>query len=132
MTEKGFPVQRPSAVGRRSGEDQRASAVDTLIGQATSVKKLREIHLEPESPFQAPAGHIPGPGGIKLGPPAPKFRPNYLIINTGRFQVNFTKAGIKTQHPETHLLCNSASRNLSSQKIPHLIINQTAHPCNLL
>ena len=41
------PVQRPSAVGRRSGEDQRASAVDTLIGQATSVKKLREIHLEP-------------------------------------------------------------------------------------
>ena len=45
------PVQRPSAVGRRSGEDQRASAVDTLIGQATSVKKIREIHLEPESPF---------------------------------------------------------------------------------
>ena len=45
------PVQRPSAVGRRSGEDQRTGAVDTLIGQATSVKKLREIHLEHESPF---------------------------------------------------------------------------------
>ena len=48
-------VQRPSAVGRRSGEDQRASAVDTLIGQAhprrSLVKKLREIHLEHESPF---------------------------------------------------------------------------------
>ena len=65
--------------------------------------RLREIYLEPESPFQAPAGHIPGPGGIKLGSPAPKSRPNHLIINTGRFQVNFTKAGIKTQRPATHL-----------------------------
>ncbi len=66
--------------------------------------RLREIYLEPESPFQAPAGHIPGPGGIKLGSPAPKSRPNHLIINTGRFQVNFTKAGIKTQRPATHHL----------------------------
>lgn len=65
--------------------------------------RLREIYLEPESPFQAPAGHIPGPGGIKLGSPAPISRPNHLIINTGRFQVNFTKAGIKTQRPATHL-----------------------------
>ena len=65
--------------------------------------RLREIYLEPESPFQAPAGHIPGPGGIKLGSLAPKSRPNHLIINTGRFQVNFTKAGIKTQRPATHL-----------------------------
>ena len=45
------PAQWAGVAGRRSGEDQRASAVDTLIGQATSVKKLREIHLEPESPF---------------------------------------------------------------------------------
>lgn len=73
--------------------------------------RLREIYLEPESPFQAPAGHIPGPGGIKLSSPAPKSRPNHLIINTGRFQVNFTKAGIKTQRPATHHLqlitCNT-------------------------
>ena len=70
---------------------------------STQVSCVREIYLEPESPFQAPAVHIPGPGGIKLGSPAPKSRPNHLIINTGGFQVNFTKAGIKTQRPAVHL-----------------------------
>ena len=35
----------PLSVEAKGGK--RASAVDTLIGQATSVKKLREIHLEP-------------------------------------------------------------------------------------
>ena len=37
---------------------------------------VREIHLEPESSFQAPVRHIPRPGGIKLGSPAPKFAAN--------------------------------------------------------
>ena len=52
---------------------------------------LREIHLAPESPFQAPPRHIPGPGGTKLCSPAPILRANCLIINNGRCQVNFTK-----------------------------------------
>lgn len=37
---------------------------------------VREIHLEPESSFQAPVRHIQRPGGIKLGSPAPKFTAN--------------------------------------------------------
>ena len=52
---------------------------------------LREIHLAPEPPFQAPPRHIPGPGGTKLCSPAPISRANCLIINNGRCQVNFTK-----------------------------------------
>ena len=52
---------------------------------------LREIHLAPEPPFQAPPRHIPGPGGTKLCSPAPILRANCLIINNGRCQVNFTK-----------------------------------------
>ena len=52
---------------------------------------LREIHLAPETPFQAPPRHIPGPGGTKLCSPAPILRANCLIINNGRCQVNFTK-----------------------------------------
>ena len=37
---------------------------------------VREIHLEPESSFQAHVRHIPRPGGIKLGSPVPKFAAN--------------------------------------------------------
>ena len=52
---------------------------------------LREIHLAPESPFQALPRHIPGPGGTKLCSPAPILRAKCLIINNDRRQVNFTK-----------------------------------------
>ena len=52
---------------------------------------FREIHLEPESPFQAPQRHCQVPGGTKLCSPAPKSRANYLIINNSKIQVNFTK-----------------------------------------
>ena len=52
---------------------------------------LREIHLAPEPPFQAPPRHIPGPGGTKLCSPAPILRAKCLIINNDRRQVNFTK-----------------------------------------
>ena len=52
---------------------------------------LREIHLAPETPFQAPPRHIPGPGGTKLCSRAPILRANCLIINNDRCQVNFTK-----------------------------------------
>ena len=55
------------------------------------VPHFREIHLEPGSPFYAGTRHTPGPGDIKLCSPAPFSLANYLIINNGRFQVNFTK-----------------------------------------
>ena len=52
---------------------------------------LHEIHLAPQSSLQVPVGHIPVPGGIKLCSPGTFWVANYLIINTGPCQVNFTK-----------------------------------------
>ena len=52
---------------------------------------LHEIHLERQSLLQVPVGHIPVPGGIKLCSPGTFLVANYLIINNGSFQVNFTK-----------------------------------------
>ena len=52
---------------------------------------LREIHLARQSSLQVPVGHIPVPGGIKLCSPGTFWVANYLIINNGSCQVNFTK-----------------------------------------
>ena len=52
---------------------------------------LHEIHLARQSSLQVPVGHIPVPGGIKLCSPGTFLVANYLIINNGSFQVNFTK-----------------------------------------
>ena len=52
---------------------------------------LREIHLARQSSLQVPVGHIPVPGGIKLCSPGTFWVSNYLIINNGSCQVNFTK-----------------------------------------
>ena len=64
---------------------------------------LREIHLAPEPPFQAPPRHIPGPGGTKLCSPAPILRANCLIINNGRCQVNFTKRCMRVHSENAHI-----------------------------
>ena len=53
---------------------------------------LHEIHLARQSSLQVPVGHIPVPGGIKLCSPGTFLVANYLIINNGSFQVNFTKS----------------------------------------
>ena len=53
--------------------------------------ELHEIHLERQSSLQVPVGHIPVPGGIKLCSPGTFGVANYLIINNGSCQVNFTK-----------------------------------------
>ena len=50
-----------------------------------------EIHLARQSSLQVPVGHIPVPGGIKLCSPGTFGVANYLIINNGSYQVNFTK-----------------------------------------
>ena len=57
---------------------------------------LHEIHLAPQSSLQVPVGHIPVPGGIKLCSPGTFWVANYLIINNGSFQVNFTKPKMAT------------------------------------
>ena len=57
---------------------------------------LHEIHLAPQSSLQVPVGHIPVPGGIKLCSPGTFLVANYLIINNGSFQVNFTKINSAT------------------------------------
>ena len=57
---------------------------------------LHEIHLAPQSSLQVPVGHIPVPGGIKFCSPGTFLVANYLIINNGSCQVNFTKPNSAT------------------------------------
>ena len=56
--------------------------------------ELHEIHLARQSSLQVPVGHIPVPGGIKLCSPGTFWVANYLIINNGSCQVNFTKHAV--------------------------------------
>ena len=67
---------------------------DVLPGD--DVIELREIHLARQSSLQVPVGHIPVPGGIKLCSPGTFWVANYLIINNGPCQVNFTKPNSAT------------------------------------
>ena len=67
----------------------RGQMQDVLPGD--DVIELREIHLARQSSLQVPVGHIPVPGGIKLCSPGTFLVANYLIINNGPSQVNFTK-----------------------------------------
>ena len=57
---------------------------------------LREIHLARQPSLQVPVGHIVVPGGIKLCSPGTFLVANYLIINNGSCQVNFTKPNMAT------------------------------------
>ena len=67
---------------------------DVLPG--ADVIDLHEIHLARQSSLQVPVGHIPVPGGIKLCSPGTFWVANYLIINNGSCQVNFTKPNSAT------------------------------------
>ena len=60
------------------------------------VIEVHEIHLARQSSLQVPIGHIPVPGGIKLCSPGTFWVANYLIINNGSCQVNFTKPNSTT------------------------------------
>ena len=60
------------------------------------VIELHEIHLVRQSSLQVPVGHILVPGGIKLCSPGTFWVANYLIINNGSYQVNFTKPNTAT------------------------------------
>ena len=78
---------RWSISSRRQMQDVRPGA---------DVIDLREIHLARQSSLQVPVGHIPVPGGIKLCSPGTFWVANYLIINNGSCQVNFTKPNSAT------------------------------------
>ena len=69
----------------------RSGAHASLSLPLSAVIDLDEIHLAPQPPLQVPVGHIPVPGGIKLCSPGTFLVANYLIINNGSCQVNFTK-----------------------------------------
>ena len=62
----------------------------TYLFESSAAIDLHEIHLARQSSLQVPVGHIPVPGGIKLCSPGTFLVANYLIINNGSCQVNFT------------------------------------------
>ena len=64
-----------------------------ILPEADTIE-LHEIHLARQSSLQVPVGHIPVPGGIKLCSPGTFGVANYLIINDGSCQVNFTKHAV--------------------------------------
>ena len=84
----GFPFG--SYAGSPSGEARQA------LRPGADVIALHEIHLARLSSLQVPVGHIPVPGGIKLCSPGTFGIANYLIINNGSCQVNFTKPNSAT------------------------------------
>ena len=68
-----------------------AGAYTSLSLPLSAAIDLHEIHLARQSSLQVPVGHITVPGGIKLCSPGTFLVANYLIINNGSYQVNFTK-----------------------------------------
>ena len=90
---------------------------------------LHEIHLARQSSLQVPVGHIPVPGGIKLCSPGTFLVANYLIINNGSFQVNFTKPNRATidtpthsdsaRMPQRHLRAGSPCQNADRSPLRH-------------
>ena len=73
-----------------------AGAYTSLSLQLSAAIDLHEIHLARQSSLQVPVGHIPVPGGIKLCSPVTFLVANYLIINNGSCQGNFTKPNMAT------------------------------------
>ena len=73
-----------------------AGAHTSLSLPLSAAIDLHEIHLARQSSLQVPVWHIVVPGGIKLCSPGTFLVANYLIINNGSFQVNFTKHNTAT------------------------------------
>ena len=80
--------------GAAAGSPSSGRCSSALSG--ADVIDLYEIHLARQSSLQVPVGHIPVPGGIKLCSPGTFRVANYLIINNGSCQVNFTKPNTAT------------------------------------
>ena len=91
---------------------------------------LHEIHLERQSLLQVPVGHIPVPGGIKLCSPGTFLVANYLIINNGSCQVNFTKPISATIRCTNSQWLRDAATEASVGKVavPNPVVNPTLIP----
>ena len=81
---------------------------------------LHEIHLAPQPSLQVPVGHILGPGGIKLCSPGTFCVVNYLIINNGSCQVNFTKINSAT--------IRSTNSQWLREDAPEVLVGEVAVP----
>ena len=99
---KVLPPQQSVLLVPMQGVFPRADAGCTFGSRCSSVLSgadvidLHEIHLARQSSLQVPVGYIQVPGGIKLCSPGTFWVANYLIINDGSFQVNFTKPNSAT------------------------------------
>ena len=91
---------------------------------------LHEIHLAPQSSLQVPVGHIPVPGGIKLCPPGTFWVANYLIINNGSCQVNFTKPKRATiRYTNSQWLSEDATEaSVGKVAVKNPVVNPTLIP----
>ena len=76
------------------------------------------VHRAPRTPPDSTPGHIPVPGGTKLGSPGPFSGANCLIINNGRCQVNFTKARFDSIRPGRHSVLLILPENLGKSPQP--------------
>ena len=91
---------------------------------------LHEIHLAPQPSLQVPVGHITVPGGIKLCSPGTFLVANYLIINNGSCQVNFTKPISATIRCTNSQWLRDAATEASVGKVavPNPVVNPTLIP----
>ena len=91
---------------------------------------LHEIHLARQSSLQVPVGHITVPGGIKLCSPGTLLVANYLIINNGSFQVNFTKPNSATiRYTNSQSLREDATEaSVGKVAVPNPVVNPTLIP----
>ena len=95
-----------------------AGAHASLSFPLSAAIDLREIHLAPQSSLQVPVGHIVVPGGIKLCSPGTFLVANYLIINKGSCQVNFTKPNSATIRYTNSQLLREDATGASLGRVP--------------
>ena len=84
----------------------------------SDVIELHEIHLARLSSLQVPVGHIAVPGDIKLCSPGTFGVANYLIINNGSYQVNFTKPNSATIRYTNSQLLREDATGASLGRVP--------------
>ena len=107
------------------------SGADAVVSfRGADVIALHEIHLARQSSLQVPVGHIPVPGGIKLCSPGTFLVANYLIINNGSCQVNFTKPKMATiRYTNSQWLPEDATEaSVGKVAVPNPVVNPTLIP----
>ena len=107
-----------------------AGAYTSLSLPLSAAIDLHEIHLARQPSLQVPVGHIPVPGGIKLCSPGTFLVANYLIINNGSFQVNFTKHNTATiRYTNSQWLRDAATEaSVGKVAVPNPVVTPTLIP----